>query len=187
MVKLFDLDGFKTMKHIEPRNGQRGIIMQKSSFFNASFRKVLSFSVFGLGFYACVNSATAADLAASLAPQSQASSVNDAGVCGYKRILWEVGYKFRQEVHNVPGLPVVHIDQVKDIEMTRGENPATKLNIPRQFCRATAIMNDGSSYPLYYMVEYGQGFTGVGGYNVEFCVEGFDKWRIQDGNCRAVK
>ncbi len=187
MVKLFELDGIATMKHIAGINGQRGIIMHKSSFFNASFRKVLSLSVFGLGFYACVNSATAADLATSLAPRSQASSVNDAGVCGYKRILWEVGYKFRHEVRNVPGLPPVHIEHVTDITMGRGENPATKLNIPRQFCRATAIMNDGSSYPLYYMVEYGQGFTGVSGYNVEFCVEGFDKWRIQDGNCRAVK
>ena len=175
------------MQHIDRVNFQHGIIMQKSSFFKANFRKVLSFSVFGLGLYAGANSAVAADLAASLAPAPQTASFADAGACAYEHVLSSVNYKFYHEVRHVPDLPVVRIKEMAAITATRQEPAATKLNISRQFCRATAIMNDGSSYPVYYMVEFGQGFTGVGGYNVEFCVEGFDKWRIQDGNCRAVQ
>ena len=156
--------------------------MQTSSFSNRIFRKAFyaSFAVIGLA--GAVNAAHAADILNNTAP-----SFANAGACAYEHVLSAVNYKFYHEVRHVPDLPVVRIKGMANIVQTREEPAATKLNISRQFCQATAIMNDGNSYPVYYMVEFGQGFTGIGGFNVEFCVEGFDKWRIQDGNCRAVR
>lgn len=175
------------MKHIDQTKRQHGQIMQMPSSFKTKLYKILSLPVLGIGFSFAVNSSMAADLAASQAPSPRVSAFADAGACAYEHVLSAVNYKFYHEVRHVPGLPLVRIKEMANIAATRQELPATKLNIHRQFCQATAIMNDGSSYPAYYVVEFGQGFTGVGGYNVEFCVEGFDKWRIHDGNCRAMK
>jgi hypothetical protein len=36
------------------------------------------------------------------------------------------------------------------------------------------------------MVEEGQGFAGVGK-NVEFCVDGFDRWAVYDAKCRVLR
>jgi len=135
--------------------------MQTSSFSNRIFRKAFyaSFAVIGLA--GAVNAAHAADILSNTAP-----SFANAGACAYEHVLSAVNYKFYHEVRHVPDLPVVRIKDMANIVQTREEPAATKL---------------------YYMVEFGQGFTGIGGFNVEFCVEGFDKWRIQDGNCRAVR
>lgn len=156
--------------------------MQMSPYFFKKFRNAFSASIVVLGLSAGINVVKAADTTFNEA----ASSVN-AGACAYEHVLSAVNYKFYHEVRHVPDLPLVRIKAMADIVQTREEPAATKLNVRRQFCRATAIMNDGNNYPVYYMVEFGQGFTGIGGYNVEFCVEGFDKWRIQDGNCRALR
>lgn len=156
--------------------------MQFSSFSKANFRVVLSATVVCCGLLSAGNIAKAADMVTSVEP-----TYSGAGVCGHQHVLSSVSYKFYHEVRHVPGLPLVGIKDMGNIVMTREEPAATKLNIDRQYCSATAVMNDGSTYPVWYMVEFGQGFTGVGGFNVEFCVEGFDKWRIQDGNCRAVR
>uniref|UniRef100_UPI00261FF5CD hypothetical protein n=1 Tax=uncultured Bartonella sp. TaxID=104108 RepID=UPI00261FF5CD len=164
------------MKHIDPTKRQHGTIMPMLSCFNVNYSQIFCLSAMGLSL--CYATASAADMQAMHTPIPQSSSFADAGACAYEHVLSAVNYRFYHEVLHVPGLPLVRIKEMANITATREEPAATKLNVRRQFCQATAIMNDGSSYPAYYMVEFGQGFTGVGGYNVEFCVEGFDKWRI---------
>lgn len=39
---------------------------------------------------------------------------------------------------------------------------------------------------VVYVIEGGQGFAGTG-YNVQFCIDGLDPWRVNDGHCRVVR
>jgi hypothetical protein len=58
--------------------------------------------------------------------------------------------------------------------------------VKRDYCRADAVMTDGSAYPVFYVVEHGMGFAGLGRY-VDFCVLGLDPWHVHDGDCRTVR
>jgi len=58
--------------------------------------------------------------------------------------------------------------------------------IARDYCMADAIMTNGDIRTVYYAVEHGVGFAGIGGY-VDFCVLGLDPWHVHDGACRTVR
>ena len=76
------------------------------------------------------------------------------------------------------------IARFDDIQQTRhAMGPGL---IERRYCQATTTLNTGDRQMVYYMIESGQGFAGVGS-RVEFCVDGFDYWRVHDGQCRTVR
>ncbi len=58
--------------------------------------------------------------------------------------------------------------------------------IARRYCRGTAYMSDGHKHTMHYRIEEGMGLAGVG-YKVEFCVQGRDRWRVYNGNCRVLR
>jgi hypothetical protein len=58
--------------------------------------------------------------------------------------------------------------------------------VKRDYCMADAVMTDGTSRPVYYVVEHGLGFVGLGS-DIDFCVPGLDPWHIHDGDCRTVR
>jgi hypothetical protein len=58
--------------------------------------------------------------------------------------------------------------------------------IARDFCVAEAVMTNGDLRTVYYAVEHGVGFAGIGHY-VDFCVLGLDPWHVHDGACRTVR
>ncbi len=58
--------------------------------------------------------------------------------------------------------------------------------IHREYCRADAVMTNGRTHPVYYTIEFGQGFASIGNY-VDFCVLDLDPWRIHDEACRTVR
>lgn len=58
--------------------------------------------------------------------------------------------------------------------------------IARDFCVAEAVMTNGEFHTVYYAVEHGVGFAGIGRY-VDFCVLGLDPWHVHDGACRTVR
>ncbi|AQS41398.1 MAG: Hypothetical protein BHV28_06960 [Candidatus Tokpelaia hoelldobleri] len=107
--------------------------------------------------------------------------------CTNQHVLSRVSYYFYHQVRHVPGLPPVRIQGFSNIQNDHYEPPVNAYAIPRHYCTATAHMNDGSSYPLAYVVAHGQGFAGFGGINVDFCVEGFDKWRVHNYDCRTAR
>ena len=47
-------------------------------------------------------------------------------------------------------------------------------------------MTDGSAYAVFYTIEYGLGFVGLGT-GVDFCVPELDPWHVHDGYCRTVR
>jgi hypothetical protein len=82
----------------------------------------------------------------------------------------------------------------------------TGRSIARRYCHATAHFNDGSNRKIWYLIEGGMGFAGFGqSYvgtrqfvrerlgngplinNVEFCIEGLDKWNVYNAHCRLLR
>jgi hypothetical protein len=77
--------------------------------------------------------------------------------------------------------------------MDRLENPRPSGHpyaepgiIARDYCVADAVMTNGDIRVVYYAVEHGVGFAGIGRY-VDFCVLGLDPWHVHDGSCRTVR
>ena len=142
----------------------------------------------------------AAFLAASILPLTIASlpasaadyvapapvGVSDAGLCSQQSVLRSVVADFGYQVRHVPNLPQVAISAMSDVRLTRYEPKTNPAEIERTYCKATAVLSDGQYRSVWYMVEEGQGFAGVG-QNVEFCVDGFDRWNVYDANCRVLR
>ncbi|MDA4629743.1 hypothetical protein NZA98_01200, partial [Escherichia coli] len=96
--------------------------------------------------------------------------------------------RFSYQVHHVPGLQQVAIQDFSDVHQQRYEpsrNPEMSA-VPRYYCQATAHLSDGRQRPVWYVVEEGLGYASIGN-NVEFCVAGFDRWNVYNGSCRSLK
>lgn len=128
-----------------------------------------------------VTSVRAADV---VAPVYQGGG--DPGVCGHKSVLNTISSRFRYQVEHVPNLPNVDIVDFYGIYQTRNQPSTPKWPIARRYCAGTVQLSDGESRPVWYMIEYGQGFASLGD-NVEFCVGGFDRWHVYNGYCRVLR
>lgn len=144
-----------------------------------SRRAIFAASILPLAFASLP--ASAADY---LAPAPIA--VGDAGLCSQQSVLRRVVSDFSYQVRHVPNLPQVGISAMSDVRLTRYEPKTNPAQIERTYCKATAALSDGQYRPVWYMVEDGQGFAGVGS-NVEFCVDGFDRWYVFDASCRVLR
>lgn len=62
--------------------------------------------------------------------------------------------------------------------------------VARRYCAARGYLADGRprhhTAAVYYLVEQRQGFAGLG-WLVTACVNGYDRWKVNDGACRAVR
>jgi hypothetical protein len=78
--------------------------------------------------------------------------------------------------------------KIRSIENPRpsGHPYAEPGIIKRDYCMAESLMTNGDVRTIYYVVEHGVGFAGIGSY-VDFCVFGLDPWHVHDGSCRAVR
>ena len=106
------------------------------------------------------------------------AGVADAGACSQQSVL--------RSVRHVPNLPQVGISAMSDVQLTRYEPKTNPAQIERTYCKATAVLTDGQYRSVWYMVEEGQGFASMGR-NVEFCVDGFDRWYVYDASCRVLR
>lgn len=122
--------------------------------------------------------ATAADVADVYA--------GDPGLCGQPWILRAITHRFRHQVKNVPNLPDVDIVQFNGIHQRHYIPFGVNQPIARLYCGATVALSDGYSRDIWYLVEGGMGFAGLGD-NVEFCVAGFDRWYVYNGRCRVLR
>lgn len=129
----------------------------------------------------------AADLAVHEAPQTATAAAANAGPCSHQHVLSRANYHFIYQVRHVPALPHVQIKSFSNIMQTRYEPAASRYNITRHYCTAIAHMDNGTSYPVAYVISENQGFAGFGAMNVDFCVDGFDRWRVHDNACRSLR
>ena len=82
--------------------------------------------------------------------------------------------------------PHVDITDFRGIHEHRYLPYAEEWPIARRYCGATAALSDGSDRTIWYLIEDGMGFVGIGD-NVEFCVSGFDRWFVYNGHCRILR
>ncbi|WP_295814840.1 hypothetical protein [uncultured Nitratireductor sp.] len=134
----------------------------------------------------------AATFAAAFVP-TQAQAADPVGVygavddvCADARVHSTIQKRFRHQVTHVPNLPDVGIVDFYGSYQTRYNPASGDSPIERRYCRATARLSDGRDRTIWYLIEYGQGFAGLGS-NVEFCVSGFDRWNVYNGHCRVLR
>ncbi len=80
------------------------------------------------------------------------------------------------------GVRIVSIDQAV-------ERPAREYGftpILRRYCRGRAYLESGHYRTIHFLIEEPMGLAGVG-WNVEFCLNGHDRWRVYNGNCRVLR
>lgn len=107
--------------------------------------------------------------------------------CDDGAVLKRIISRFRHQVTHVPNLPDVHIVEFRRIHERRNKAATENWPIPRRYCGAKASMSDGRERDIWYLIEGGMGFATIGGDNVEFCVQGFDRWFVYNGRCRVVR
>jgi capsid protein len=133
-------------------------------------------------------------LAATYAPAGAADIIASAPsyyeqapqACGQDWVLSRIAGKFRHQVTHVPNLPDVDLVDFRDIRQNRYEPAMSDSEFTRTYCEATAYTSDGRRHALWYLIEDGAGFAGLG-QNVEFCMVNFDRWKVYNGRCRVLR
>lgn len=90
-----------------------------------------------------------------------------------------------REVHHQPELSIVSISNFRENRYEPIEEDTSMVE--RLYCQASAATSDGQTRTLWYLIEYGEGFAGAFGDNVEFCLSGLDRWNVHDGYCRVLR
>ncbi len=124
--------------------------------------------------------AAAADFSPTIVIAPPTSDLACAGAGALSRIQSRFGWAERTEWHR--GYTIERIGNPRSSRHPYSE-PGQVL---RDFCMADAVMTDGSEHPVFYVIEHGLGFVGLGS-NVDFCVPGLDPWHVHDGDCRTVR
>ena len=73
-----------------------------------------------------------------------------------------------------------------DYERERAIESFGEYPIDRRYCKGRAWLSNGKQNTVYYRIERGMGLAGTG-YKVEFCLPGYDPWRVYDGYCRVLR
>ncbi len=79
-------------------------------------------------------------------------------------------------------LRIVGFEKVHEIAF----RPWVADAIPRRFCRAVALVNDGKKRPVYYSINEDTGLIGAS-WGVEWCVVGLDRNWAFNPACRMAR
>lgn len=110
----------------------------------------------------------------------------DAGICAEEKWQKKIRKRFRHQVENVPNLPDVEILDFRNLRETRFEATDERHPISRRYCAGDVVLSDGNTRDIWFLIETDMGFASIGD-NVEFCVAGFDRWRVYNGHCRVLR
>lgn len=138
-----------------------------------------------LMFAGIVFAPASADAADYVRPSS-VQAAGDSGACADGHVLSRITNRFRHQVTHVPHLPNVDIVDFRGIQQNRYLPAYENRPIARRYCQATAYLSDGARHTVWYLIEEGMGFAGVGN-NVEFCLVNFDRWHVYNGRCNVLR
>lgn len=124
-----------------------------------------------------------APVAAADYPGDRPGSVSDA--CGNPAVLGFITSDFGYRANHYLKQDIA-IAEIRGIHQKRVELRDETHLVQREYCRATATTTDGERRPLWYLIERGWGFAGIGS-NVEFCVGGFDPWYVYGAQCASLR
>ena len=131
--------------------------------------------------------------AAIAVPALLAGQVTPAGAfglhhftaCDSPAVFRTITHRFRIADRNVIQRDLAIVDYFDVYE--RNYTPATDMHlIARRYCQGKVSMSDGHTRSIWYLIESGQGFAGIGD-NVEFCIDGLDPWHVYGAYCRSVR
>ncbi|MEN0000509.1 MAG: hypothetical protein AAF940_06455 [Pseudomonadota bacterium] len=132
----------------------------------------------------------------------------DSAACETPALISVIRNKFRTQARRVHHQPDWRIDSLIDVHQHRyiPQDVHGERAIARRYCHATAIFNNGEHRKIWYLIEGGVGFAGFGRsifgstepvqkafgnggviHNVEFCIEGLDRWNVYNGHCRLLR
>ena len=80
----------------------------------------------------------------------------------------------------------IAIAEIRDMGLNRLELRDETHPVEREYCFATAITTDGETRALWYLIERGWGFAGIGS-NIEFCLSGLDPWYVYGAQCASLR
>lgn len=103
--------------------------------------------------------------------------------CDDKGVLDEIsnGFAHRETTYWASSLLIVDFDKVSEIGLrTNGLS-----NIPRRYCRAEGVFNDGKRRIVFYNIADSLGFIGAGS-GITWCVQGTDRGHSFYQNCRGA-
>ena len=78
------------------------------------------------------------------------------------------------------------IESIQRVHRNRSRTGHQYWSIPRLYCHGTAHMNDGHKRQIWWLIEVGQGFAGLGD-NLEYCISGLDPLKVHGAWCRSVR
>lgn len=78
-------------------------------------------------------------------------------------------------------LEIVGFEKVRQVAF----RPWVADAIPRRFCRAVALVNDGVKRPVYFMIAEDGGFASIG-WGVDWCVVGLDRNLAYNPACKMA-
>jgi hypothetical protein len=104
--------------------------------------------------------------------------------CNYSAALDRIIANFHIKEYNFwnSRLRIVGIENIQETAMM----PWAAQSIPRRFCSATALINDGARHPIFYSIAEDTGMIGMD-WGVNFCVDGLDRNEAYSPACRAAK
>ncbi|MEL6201503.1 MAG: hypothetical protein AAFR39_04005 [Pseudomonadota bacterium] len=132
----------------------------------------------------------------------------DSAACETPQLIKIIQSKFKTQAKRVLHQPHLRIDAINGVHQHRyiPQDVHGERAVARRYCHATAVLNNGQHRKIWYLIEGGVGFAGFGGswlgskkpvqnalgnggliHNVEFCVEGFDRWNVYNGHCRTLR
>jgi hypothetical protein len=79
-------------------------------------------------------------------------------------------------------LEIVSFDKVREVAF----RPWVSNTIPRRFCRAVALVNDGVKRQVYYSIGEDTGFIGAS-WGVDWCVAGLDRNWAYNPACKMAR
>ena len=123
-------------------------------------------------------------LASAVAP-AQAFGLHTFKACDSPAVLRTITHRFGIAERNVLHMGL-SIEDYFNIHQNRFTPRTDTKFIARRYCHGQVAMSDGRTRTIWFLIESGQGFAGIGD-NVEFCISGLDPWHIYGANCRSVR
>lgn len=84
--------------------------------------------------------------------------------------------------HRTHSIGIDHIRHIKQ----RYKLDHTKSMITHRHCNGRAALSNGKKPRIYYMIQERMGFASLS-WKVEFCVAGYDRWRVYGAHCRSLR
>ncbi len=102
--------------------------------------------------------------------------------CG--RVLGTISNQFREKESKFwnSALRITGYGQIHETAF----RPWQSDNIPRRYCTADVLLNDGTLHTVHYSIIEDGGFAGFG-QGVEWCVTGLDRNWAYNPNCKAAR